>query len=88
MRERGRDSESIVAGCKPVKLSGRWAGEFHWEDLVALTVLRQVLKEGRGLWKVGGSVGCERRVILLRARQGTSGLAPKRASIGCQTGFR
>ena len=45
----------MVAGCKPVELSGRCAGEFQWGDLVTLTVLKQVLKrlqmidEGRDL---------------------------------------
>lgn len=38
--EEGRDFELTVAGCKPVELSGRWVGEFHWEDLVTPTVLR------------------------------------------------
>ena len=51
LRKRGRDPEPMIVGRKPVELSARWAGGgmFHWEDLVALTVLRQVLKEGRSL---------------------------------------
>lgn len=35
MGERGgRDFKSTVAGRKPAKLSGKWAGELHWEGLV------------------------------------------------------
>ena len=41
----GLDCKSTVAGRKPVKRLGEWAGEFHWEDLVTSTTLRQVLKQ-------------------------------------------
>ena len=40
----GPDFESTVAGRKAVKRLGKWVGELHWQDLVTLTVLRQVLE--------------------------------------------
>ena len=39
----GWDFKSTMAGRKPVKLSGKWGGEFRRDDLVTSTVLWQVL---------------------------------------------
>ena len=35
VRRGGQDFKPTVAWRKPVKLSGKWVGEFRWEDLVA-----------------------------------------------------
>ena len=51
----GQDFKSTVAWRKPVKLSGKWEGEFHWEDLVAPG-------KGWGLPMATGGTIC-RRVI-------------------------